>query len=216
MEISKDPKTGLMYRPTTFDLAVIKEQTCYRPIMNHPMKVLDIGGNIGAFAHFAFESGAQYVRSYEPEPYNFQMLQINSRPEDHSIINAAVVNNACEDETLSLSVNVGINKGLHSLVPRRGRTSVKVDTVKLDEAFENAAFDVVKIDIEGYEYYLLDGFTFPDSVKWLAIEYHFDRKVYERMLSSTLHNNLASQGFYAINNGNLNKKNFATLMLYRR
>lgn len=216
MEIAKDPKTNLMYRPTTFDLSVIKEQNCYRKIMNSPMHVLDIGGNIGAFANYAFSQGAKYVRSFEPEPNNFQMLSINAKDEHHKIVNAAVVNNNCEDKELYLSVNVGINKGLHSLVPRRGRASVKVPTVKLDEAFDGVDFDVVKIDIEGYEYYLLEDFAFPLSVKNLAIEYHFDRKVYENKLGPKLNDSLAEQGFFMTNNGNIHKPNFASLVLYRR
>lgn len=215
MEICKHEKTGLMYRPSTFDANVIGEQSCYRQILKHPVRVLDIGGNIGAFAYMAFSCGAKFVRSFEPEPNNYQMLLINKQG-NHETHNKAVVANSCKEKKLPLSVNTGINKGLHSLIKRRGRASVSVETIVLNRAFANVDFDVVKIDIEGYEYDLLENFVFPMTVKSLAIEYHFDRHVYENRRASILHNSLADQGFYAINNGNINKNNFATLMLYRR
>jgi len=216
MRISEDKKTHLMYRPETFDLNVIREQVSYKPIMKSPTNVLDIGGNIGAFANFALSQGANIVYSIEPEPQNFQLLAINCDPEKgHYILNKAVVANDVFGP-MQLSINVGINKGLHSLIKRRGRLTVEVETVQLNELFRFAEFDTVKIDIEGYEYTLLNGFVFPPSVKNLAIEYHFDRKVYEQRKAIILSDALAEQGFFSINGGSLDKRNFATLKLYRR
>ncbi len=71
-------------------------------------------------------------------------------------------------------------------------------------------------DIEGYEYKLFENFMLPDTVKNLAIEYHFDRKIHALKSAPLLHDRLKSVGFEEFNKGRLDKVLFATLRMYRR
>ena len=56
----------------------------------------------------------------------------------------------------------------------------------------------IKMDIEGGEYELLDGFIFPDFVKKLSIEFHLCPKIAKLKYKYVLEN-ILSQNFVASN-----------------
>lgn len=215
MKVAKDEKTGLLFRPLACDLATIRQQTVYEPILTKGAIVLDIGGNLGSFAHRAFMNGAEAVYSYEPEPENYRLLEANRCCANHELFNLAIVAEGVEGR-LDFWLNSGKSNGMHSLIKRRGRQSIKVDTIQISEVMKLMDFDTVKIDIEGYEYELLEGYIFPFKVKYLALEYHFGRSTVENKTAVNLHEQIIGQGFRCIRLPNLIKNSWADEALYIR
>lgn len=168
-------KSSLWIREGTMDDYVIKEQSIYNRLPIGPGDiVLDVGGHIGSFARKAVERGAEHVYSFEPEPDNYSILEKNAEGFPITPTQAAVVADLSISQELWL--NGGTNTGNHSLITRRGRGSVEVPAINFGLILNKYQPSVVKIDIEGGEYaieaYIRD---LPDSVKALAIEFHYFR-----------------------------------------
>jgi len=169
--MEKDKKTGLYYRPETFDLSVIREVygKSYKLLFENAKgkKVLDLGGNVGAFAKAVSEYGAEFVYSFEPDPENAKLFRKQDIP------NCKLYEYAVADKsgTADFYLNVGTNKGMHSLQRRRGRECIQVKTVAFEKVLNKIKPDIIKMDIEGGEYYL-DFDLVPDCVELLAIELH--------------------------------------------
>lgn len=186
MEYSKDPKTGLLYRPGTWDLGVIQEQRGYSGLqINSEDMVVDIGGNAGYFAWWALTNGAKFVYSIEPDPDNADLAIANLKDwyaQNRSAVEmAAVVPDSYSQRTVELYLNQnGTNKALHSTIPIRGRPGIQVDALHWSTVFDTrrwkyAHWTKVKIDIEGAEF-TLPVWILPPSVQALAIEFHLSRK----------------------------------------
>lgn len=175
MKILKDKKTGLYMREGTLDEYVIREQSGYAHALEHVKGkvVLDIGGNIGAFAYTAIEQGAKMVHSFEPEPDNIKMFK-KQNLENVKLYEYAVFN---EDGEANFYVNTQKNKGTHTLRETRGRDCITVKTIALEKVLNKIKPDMIKIDIEGGEYFLDFNLIFNcKSIKYIAMEIHLTTK----------------------------------------
>jgi FkbM family methyltransferase len=178
-------------REDTLDLFVIKEQSCYKDLSFKDCIVLDIGGNIGAFANYAIMRGAKSVISVEPEIDNYRLLVENTK--DLNVIShnaCAVSNNA---ETIQLFVNKGRNKGLHSTVIRRGRDVQIASCLNINNLIEDYKPAIVKVDIEGGEYTLFENMPkIHACVTQIAVELHLktkERRTYAKNLIAFVKDN---------------------------
>ncbi len=130
------------------------------------MTILDIGANIGATTlNFAKKTGKiGKVFSFEPSPYNFrkaeQNLSLNKLQNIH-LINRGLGNE--RKEAFLYNVNT-TNSGMRRLLrqdPQKDsyeKTKVEIDT--LDNCMFELSIpspDLIKIDVEGYEYNVLLG-----------------------------------------------------------
>ena len=161
----------LYYIPDTYDLSIIKEQRGYDPLFRDAEgKVFfELGGNKGYTSAYALTKGVKKIVSFEPEPLNIQYYKKNT--EDGEDVTLYEGLGSLEDGTSTLYVNTGINHGLHSSVKRRGRKEVTVKSFNFWKILEETQPDLLKIDIEGGEYYLeLETRKIPESVKRIAIE----------------------------------------------
>jgi len=135
--------------------------------------VLDIGLNIGAFTILALQKGA-VVHSYEAEEDNFKIAQhnikINNLENNYTINNKAIIGN--DDKVRPFSINVKRNKGAHSLVAKRGRDTVNVNCININEVLEKVKPTIIKMDIEGGEYECLKAVKSFKGVKELILEFH--------------------------------------------
>lgn len=208
----REPTTGLWCREDTLDEYIIKEQHCYDPLLQFVKGnvVMDIGANIGAFAYKALEAGAAYVISFEPDPDNINMFNMQG------LDNVKLIKGAISQErgTAKLYVNSGKNKGMHSLQPVNGRKTVDVKTYSFMKAIERYAPDFLKVDIEGGEFEF-DMSHIPEGVKGIAIEIHLNHKG-NRELAVDLIKQLKRQFPNILKDPNITEKNWTTLFIGTR
>ena len=139
------------------------EPKFWKMVMNDVHKgdvIADIGAYIGFYAvAFAKRTGrAGKVVAFEPDPSNFSALRenisLNKVETRIELVNLAVADKKGQikfsAEGNSISSVAPDNK------PNAGK-QIKVETVALDEYFENRKVDIIKIDVEGYELQVLRG-----------------------------------------------------------
>lgn len=144
-------------------------------------RMMDIGANRGAVSVFAALNGATVV-AYEPSPAAFRILQetirLNDVGDKIEAINSAIhlqpgaVRFNFEDPVDERKL---INGRLSELCGESEHDAI-VDAVKLEDALGDYQWDIVKVDIEGYEIPLFSGCS--DSIfhqiKFLTMEMHYN------------------------------------------
>jgi FkbM family methyltransferase len=161
--------------------------------------VLDIGGHVGGFARHAEALGVARVISVEPDSDNFGLLRKNTIGFGKiTRINRAVVSSKVTSWKVTLYRNTHKSRGLHTLLPMRGRKPVIVRAIQFLKLLRKYRPDKVKCDCEGGEYDLLFNTILPKFVKRLAIEIHFQPKAVVGPLAVKLHKRILSQGFVAV------------------
>jgi FkbM family methyltransferase len=122
--------------------------------------VVDIGANIGYFSIIgAQRTGSEgRVYAFEPAPDNFRLLKKNVQL--CGAVNITCVQKAVASESKSTTLFKGSHPGQHSLHLQPYTKAVQpwtVECVTLDEFLGGQAVGVIKMDIEGYEYFALQG-----------------------------------------------------------
>lgn len=128
------------------------------------MLVLDVGANIGyytlQFARAVGPTGRVYA--FEPDPANFALLRRNIEANGYEAI-VTPVNRAVSDRPGVLNLYVSEdNRGDHRTYGADdGRAAIPVEAVALDDFLRDLdrPVDLVKMDIQGAEYYALKGMT---------------------------------------------------------
>jgi FkbM family methyltransferase len=125
------------------------------------MTVLDLGANIGFYTLLAAPRvlpGGR-VFAFEPAPENVELLRKNVAA--NGLEHVTVVPKACSDSAGRVTLHLSPRgKGLHTIgAAGNGWASLEIETVRLDEFFDDPRFivDVAKIDIEGAETRALRG-----------------------------------------------------------
>ena len=177
--IKLNPRNNFWYRPGTFDLNSIREcRDNYSDIETVGKTVLDLGANIGGFARMALQKGAKKVIALEPCPYNFQLLEINAP--NSTNINAAVSEENLDNVVFHYASSKR-NSVSSSTVRRRNAsgTTISVPGLSFGGLLEKYRPEILKIDIEGKEYDILDSIKeIPEFVEVVGIEFHNTRKPY--------------------------------------
>ncbi len=125
--------------------------------------VIDIGANIGWYSLVLSSGSKPQVISFEPDPFNFSLLQDNISLNKKDNIQA--FNKAVSDQpgVMTLYLYKNYNLGRHSAIRQRNSIgSEEVETIQLDSFLENKALGdkkirLIKIDIEGYEFAAMSG-----------------------------------------------------------
>jgi len=135
--------------------------------------VWDIGANIGSISLcMLLASSRVSVTSIEAAPWNFQLLNATRMHEDNihrdwNVIHAALDNSTGRQlEFIGAKDNYGgttaVNPSYH---PHRSRgwgknpsKKIRMSTTSLDTLMQNRCANVVKLDVEGFEGFVLDGF----------------------------------------------------------
>lgn len=205
--------TEFFIRPGTLDEAIVGEQLgTYGILPLADAVVLDIGGCIGSFALFAVSQGAKHVTSYEPEPDNARLARLNTAKYPVTVVEAAI---GPRDDTASLYVNGKTNKGLHTLVPVRGREAITVQVRSLVTVLDEVRPSVLKIDIEGGEYALDALQCLPSYVTALSLELHLTRDG-TRQAAAALVRSIESQQFTSLRSPNLTSKSWEEIGVWTR
>jgi FkbM family methyltransferase len=183
----------------------------YRHMELENKRVLDLGGNIGAFAVLASLEGANNVWSYEPDAGNFALLCENTR--DHPVVfphRLAVV--ADDSQEVTFYRTAGASQDGHSTIAFRGREEVRVPAVNFHFILGTLLPDVVKMDIEGEEWNLLRD-PLPDCVKEIVVELHFSKKAFRDQYDSVV---AMFSDWRAVREPKNTGKNFHTIGHWRR
>lgn len=197
MTVEIDEKTGLLYRTHADDAMIISERRLYRKLLDavKPDDVLlDLGAHIGVVATM-FGPHISQVIALEPDEDNLSLLRQNVRrfslTDKVTVLPYAV---AIESGTRSFYLNTHRGMCSHTLVKKRGRTEVIVQTRGFSELLSNYEPTYVKMDIEGGEYELMPVLErLPDFVKGISIELHVSRKEWRNVLGPKIHEMLSAQ-----------------------
>lgn len=141
--------------------------------------VIDIGAHIGAFAVECAERGASVVFAYEPEPSNFELLEENTKPFDViSAFNFAVLDRNTSEIGLRYLTNHDQgreNTGHRDIFGESdsSRPWGMLQAISIDQVFRafGGKVDLLKIDTEGSEWFILDALDF-DMVDRIVAELH--------------------------------------------
>lgn len=129
---------------------------------NEKINIIDIGANVGLYSLYAkFLPNATFY-AYEPVPLNFKLLNDNILL--NNINNVKTFDIAISNEKKTSIMNLCKSHcGLHTLGNNPLRFNdieqISVNTDTLDNLFydKNIKIDFLKIDTEGYEFYILKG-----------------------------------------------------------
>lgn len=206
-ELEFHPKQKLYYRPNTSDKEMIKEGTSDYPTIKFDGKVvMDCGANIGSFTARALREGAARVVAYEPEDFNFAVLNHNINcielySQYVELKKLALVNSDTEQITFYLNKSKNSACSGTTQPGRKKKLELTVDAINFYNELDRIKPSLVKIDIEGGEYDLLEGFVWPDYVKEVALELHGftnenNKKMYE--LDTFMSNQFSEKPFFDV------------------
>lgn len=127
-----------------------------KELVKNPRVVLDIGANIGQES-VQYASWAQKVFSFEPVPVIFEVLSQNIR--QNNFDNVTLYNFGCGNTKAKLNARFQeANEGSTYICEKPGKNNVEVEIILVDDllpSIENV--DFVKIDVEGFELFVLQG-----------------------------------------------------------
>lgn len=173
---------NLQTREGTTDLMTVKSIGQYKSCpIPEGATVLDIGGHIGTFTTWAVGQGAGKVVAYEPEPDNFRMLSLNTAGMPVELNNKAVTR---DGRDVALHVKTSGHTGGHSIIfngPTRQDLIVPSD--RFIDIVNRVQPVVIKMDCEGAEYEFDLPETLPDSVRYVTMEIHLNRKDFRNELA---------------------------------
>lgn len=173
-------RNGYWVRSDTFDSAMVRESlNHYKGLQNIEGKVvLDLGANCGGFTKMALEAGAQKVIAIEPCPYNFEILEINAPLAEN--INGAITELKTDSVDFFYSASKRSSSS-GSTCKRRNYSGIfkTIPAYNINEILEKYKPSVVKMDIEGKEYDILDAIgKIPEYIEEFAIEFHWFSEPY--------------------------------------
>jgi FkbM family methyltransferase len=150
-----------IYRPIYFFYKRVSERHEYsllRRLIKPGGIVVDVGANVGAYTrflgHLVGKNG--YVHAFEPEETNFARLRENV----DGLTNIKTIHSAVGDRPgrIKLYVSKNLNVDHQTYDSGEGRYSIDVLQTTLDTYFHPGdRVDLIKIDVQGYEYRVLLG-----------------------------------------------------------
>lgn len=151
-------------------------------------KIVDIGANIGQFATQIYSLGYKYeIYSFEPLKKEYSLLKKNTKGKTNWNCYNLGIGEKKEKKKIFISQNsvsssfMKVNNKHLSAAPESVQSSYQIiDVITLDEAFKNKikvnANEPIflKIDVQGYEINILEGFPFGKyNIPLLLVEASF-------------------------------------------
>lgn len=131
---------------------------------SHDDIVIDVGANIGWYSILLakLDAAPGQIYAFEPDTLNYNLLQRNiilNKSENITAIQAALSNHAGKSTLYKYNDN---NLGRHSLLPINSQNKIEINTTTLDDfakeySLLHKKIKLVKIDVEGFEYFVLNG-----------------------------------------------------------
>lgn len=121
----------------------------YVKYLTHKRVVIQAGGNLGLYPRL-FSDFFDYVYTFEPDTRNFHYLTLNCQKDNIYKFNAALGDKHAMVQVNRISrQNYGMHKVDH--VPEGTVPQLKIDD------FDWQFCDMIQLDVEGYEEYILQG-----------------------------------------------------------
>ncbi|WP_427875197.1 FkbM family methyltransferase [Flavobacterium sp. MMS24-S5] len=140
---------------------------------------VDIGANVGHFSLLAAGMCKANVIAFEPIPQTFEKLNRNVSLNNLSnIIETVNIGIGKEDAILNFTTNRGV---MNSVASGNEAQVIEIQVKKLDDVLKNKFPVFLKIDVEGYEYFVLQGASevlSSKSLKFIIIELNFSTSKY--------------------------------------
>lgn len=203
MEYGKVIPVGFVIPSSAFWLT--KDLTEKNPFENLTLPagafVMDCGAFVGTFASACLEQGASHVVCYEAAPKNAEVLELNANrfyTGKLSIVRAALTHHHEPTAMLSMSSFTGANS-ITSAAFAKSKRHLVVNALNFRDELIARLPSVLKLDVEGAEYDMLDSLR-PgdlDSVKSLFIEFHPTDMRESRILR--IEQFLMAEGFVVVN-----------------
>ena len=175
-----------LFRKLDYKFSLIKSYKGYDNLKKFNLDknsiVLDFGANIGDFAGYIFDNYRCNVYCYEPNPIPFKFMQKRLGSNKKIFLKNVGVDKGNGQKKMYLSKsNMGMNTVYYStsssLELRKNLDSnnlinIKVDSI--DDILNQYNFiDLIKIDIEGSEYNILDSILSNKyKIKFVVCEFH--------------------------------------------
>ena len=155
--------TQLKFKETAENENNSKDFKLIKKYINSETVALDIGACIGNFTKFLAEN-CKRVYAFEPDPDNFKRLSWNTR----QFTNLENYNIAISDKDTDTNIlytcpdDVGMSRLYHSKWCLKGKRFYNIMSCRIDNLLTNVLknemkIDFVKIDVEGYEYFVIMG-----------------------------------------------------------
>ena len=138
--------TGLLdFREMSFMLHFLRSDDMF----------IDIGANLGAYTILASAISKAKTHAFEPIPSSFfalsENIKLNGLNERVELHNVGVSN---QNGSKFFSFN---NDTTNHVVEKVSDSSLKIDVVQLDDVVSVERSCLIKIDVEGFEYFVLQG-----------------------------------------------------------
>ena len=139
----------------------IREPECTKimqKILKKGMNIVDIGANIGYYALMEAKEVGKRGKIYaiEPFPPNFELLKKNIELNGYK--NIEIFNIAISDKPGKAKMYISDKHNLCNMMESNISEFIEVPTITLDDFLKNKKMpDLIRMDIEGFEYYAIDG-----------------------------------------------------------
>lgn len=183
---AKQLKQYVTLRPEVTSDQYVCAEVCgeYKRLPMLNKTVMDIGGNIGAFAVYAALNGAKQVITYEPEQENFNQLKLNCSKYSNIIQHQAAIVSG-ENKIINFYLTNGKAKDGFSIIPFKGRRVVECQAFNFHEQLQLHKPESIKMDVEGAEFELLSK-PLPEFVKDIVVEIHFNKRIFRSMFEQLI------------------------------
>mgnify|MGYP005723235353 FL=1 len=147
-------------------------------LIDNNSSILIVGAHIGALAIPLAKQCLQVI-AIEANPNNFELLQTNIKLNNLTNVTAHNIAASAKSETIQFQLNT-VNSGGSKRVPVNNHYMytydnpkvIDVDAYSLDEYLDHDEFDLVLIDIEGSEYFAMEGMSnILSKAKNLVVEF---------------------------------------------
>ena len=153
--------SGVMHRDATWE---VSETAIFMDAIKDAKCIVDAGANIGWYSVLAGHVNPNAViHSFEPFSQNFSLLErnVSSAPNLSRIhLNRKALSNKTGSMQLTLTdtTNFGDFQLSPNGVERETPVSEIVETITLDDYLQGQNVDVLKIDTQGSEHFIFEGF----------------------------------------------------------
>lgn len=196
--------SSLLFYPQLYDY---KELAFLSQILNKDSIFIDIGANIGLYSLFASKIiGLEgKIIAIEADPYNYKKLSTNILLNNINYITSINAGVSDKNEILMLGLNTTGNRGGNSFINVNNNKTISVPCNTLySYIYENCKkVDVLKIDIEGFEFKVFNHFFHksPKSLfpKYLIVEINDFFKEQGDVVNLLLNNGYKIISFHGLN-----------------